>query len=1187
VAATREERRIVTVLFADLVGSTALTERLNPEDARLIVREAIGQVIAVVERYGGYVKDIAGDGVLAFFGAPTAHEDDPERASRAGLDIVTAIGAYARDVRDGFGIDGLSVRVGLDTGEVVVGDLGAGGRVEYGAVGSAVNTAARLQSAADAGTVVVTRTTRGFVRDLFAWGPARHLSLKGIEHEIEAYTLLASVVVPAAATEQKMQLRLVGRERELEVLSRLAASLREGRGGILIVSGAPGVGKSRMATELREMVDAQATVTWLEGKCASYADGLPYWPFRDLLRNWLSVGTQEQELKTRIALKRHLDQVFGAGADDVYPYLGALLGLNLEPDAAARLAQLSAESVQYRTFAVVEELTIKLAAAGPVAVFMDDLHWADPTSLALTAKLASVVEDSPVLIVLAMRPETGSGAWRLQEELTREYQHLLVELRLGSLPAEEGARLVGQLLSTAHIADAIRDQVVGYAGGNPFYLEEISRSLLDRAIDMSHGDVTIDIPTTVEGAILARCDRLDPMWRDVITSASVLGKSFGFELLRAVTRKDESELRDALHNLRRLDLILDVGAGTARTYQFKHVLIQETVYKTLVSGNRQSLHRRAAEWFEAFYADRLERVYGLLAHHWGRADDTDKAVQYTKLAGDRALAEWSLDEAIEQYRALLNLLPPNGTEPGAAEVFFQLATVLHLAMRFGEASKAWADGVERWRRPPPTTEPTSAALIVAVNSVPWSADPSAGYYATNQSLQHHLFDGLFDARPAPYLVPGLANKWTVSDDGLTYRIYLDPGLRWADGAPMLADNVVFAVHRALETDPTGAIAASLLLVEGVEARLQGEISAKVGVHAVGEHEVEIRLTHASPAFIFLMVSPGMSPLRTDLMESGAFHLTSMNESRVEVRREPGYPRRRGGNLARAEYVRLSREEMAEAAAANGVDAIWGNLHPEGTAEDYGMVAQLAPRTVSVFLAFPGVGDLVANRDLRRALTLSLDQERIGGALDYNMVSARGGLVPPGVPGHTPDIRPSQDVDAARDALRASGHRGPLRVITANEQVGPYQDAMVASWREHLGLEVIFNTRPIASNREWSAECNVALWHWVAHEPDASYFLRTLLHHRSPYRVRGWSCLAFDELIDAAVATADGQKRRSLFHEADRMAVQQEFLVVPLAYGSVSVWVKPWVHGWWQWGVPWQTWDELVIDDSSPRFSAGV
>jgi ABC-type oligopeptide transport system substrate-binding subunit len=323
------------------------------------------------------------------------------------------------------------------------------------------------------------------------------------------------------------------------------------------------------------------------------------------------------------------------------------------------------------------------------------------------------------------------------------------------------------------------------------------------------------------------------------------------------------------------------------------------------------------------------------------------------------------------------------------------------------------------------------------------------------------------------------------------------------------------------------------------------------------------------------------------MESGAFHLTSMSESRVEVRREPEYPRRRGGNVARAEYVRLSREEMAAAAAADAVDAIWGNVRPEGRAEDYGMLAQLAPPTMSIFLVFPGPGDLVANRDLRSALALSLDQDLIDAALEYNMVPARGGFVPPGVPGHTPDIRPAQDIDAAQSALRASGHQGPLRVGIAIEQVGSYQDAIIASWRKHLGLDVIVATRPLATNREWSAECHVALFHWVAHEPDASYFLRTLLHGRSPNRVRGWSCPAFDELIDAAVATTDGQKRRSLFHEADRMAVEQEFLVIPLAYGSVSVWVKPWVHGWWQWGVPWQTWDELVIDDSSPRFSAGV
>ncbi|TMB86548.1 MAG: hypothetical protein E6J45_13720 [Chloroflexi bacterium] len=393
-----EERRVVTALFADLVGSTAITERLDAEETKLIIGDAIARVIRVVETYGGTIKDLAGDGVLALFGAPIAHEDDPIRALRAALEIVAAISDYAVEVRRGWGVDGFGVRVGVDTGGVVVGAVGAGSRVEYGAVGDAVNTAARLQAESVPGGVLVTERTRRLSGALFEWGEPRTVQLRGKADAVVTVPLLGMSPASRQGGEglEAVMAPLIGREAELAVISRAVQRLGDGRGGILSVVGEPGIGKTRMTVELARQATAAMHCTLLEGRCASYAGALPYWPLRDLLRNWLGVAAQEPEIKTRITLRRRVEQLTPGRGEDLHPYLASLFGLSLEPENAARLDDLSPEAMQYRTFEVVAELLTAMTAQAPVLMCLDDLHWADHTSLALVDGLLRLTEDAPL-----------------------------------------------------------------------------------------------------------------------------------------------------------------------------------------------------------------------------------------------------------------------------------------------------------------------------------------------------------------------------------------------------------------------------------------------------------------------------------------------------------------------------------------------------------------------------------------------------------------------------------------------------------------------------------------------------------------------------------------------------------------------------------------------------------------------
>ncbi|HKD17478.1 MAG TPA: adenylate/guanylate cyclase domain-containing protein, partial [Thermoanaerobaculia bacterium] len=353
----REERRVVTALSADLTGSTAITESLDPEEARLVIGEAVARMVHAVEEFGGTVKDLAGDGILALFGAPTAHEDDAERALRAALRIVEGIAAFSQDVERSFSVSGLAVRVGVDTGPVVVGPVGGGSRVEYGATGDTVNVAARLQSAAPANGVLAGAETRRLAERHFAWSDKQNFWLKGKADAVAAFAVQSPQGVGRAVAETP----LVGREPELAQAAQALQDVKAGAGSILFLSGEPGIGKSRFLAELRRLA---SDVLWVEGRCVSYGESMPYWPFRDLLREWLGLALDDPELRTRLTLRRALRAGASDRADDYYPYLATLLGLPPDPETRDRLAELSPEALQYRTFEVMRHHLEGLASTG-------------------------------------------------------------------------------------------------------------------------------------------------------------------------------------------------------------------------------------------------------------------------------------------------------------------------------------------------------------------------------------------------------------------------------------------------------------------------------------------------------------------------------------------------------------------------------------------------------------------------------------------------------------------------------------------------------------------------------------------------------------------------------------------------------------------------------------------------------
>jgi ABC-type oligopeptide transport system substrate-binding subunit/class 3 adenylate cyclase len=1186
-----DERRIVTALFADVAGSTALSERLDAEEGKLVIGEAISRAIGAVEAYGGTINNLMGDGFLALFGAPVAHEDDPERAVRAGLDIIASARRYGDEVRRSWGVEGFAMRVGIHTGEVVVGQVGFGGRVEYGVMGDTVNTAARLEAAAGNDGILVSGATQRQVAARFEWGNSRSLQLKGKALAVIAFPVVGVREAPGTVLEEQAA-PMVGRQAELGVALELLERLTSGRGAVLFIVGEPGIGKSRLAAELRQRALVDAKCAWMEGRCVSYGESLPYWPYRDLLRNWLDISPTEPELRVRVKLRRKTEEAFPGRSAELYPYLATVLGLNLEAEAAAQLKPLSPESLQFRTFEVFTELLERLAADRPVVISLDDLHWADPTSLALTERLLSLAEGGPVMLAISQRPETDHASWVLKEKAAREYRHLFRELPLQPLEPESENQLLSSLAGNRRLPAAVSDRLLSYAEGNPFYLEQMLRSLIDRgALIPENGHWTIkagdalEIPQTLEGVIIARIDRLEPPWRESLTSASVLGRTFGLELIQAVTGLEMQAVRQSVHHLLRLDLLREESGGARPVYRFKHALIQEAAYHTLVGPKRTALHRRAAEWYEAYYQDRLERVYGLIAHHWLGSENYEKAARYLKLAGDRALAEWALDEAVGHYRALVPLLEAAGRRRDAAETLFQVATALHLAMRYPEANETWQRAFSEWS--PPTTpeqaEPSTAAVRVALHNLPWEADPAHAFFSANLRLQIQLYDSFLERRPGPYVVPGLAQRWEVSNDGRVYRFTLAPDLTLNDGNGYTAHDVIEGFKHNLAPATQSTEAAHLFVLEKAADYAAGKIQdfGQVGVRALSNEVVEFRLEAPAPFFIFLLALYPFSGAVAG-RGNGPFRLSRMEPDRVVIERDPGYRRRRGGNVAIVEWVPLTADQASGTRPPTNVDAAAvGDPAPHRLPVADKLTTAMGPLLRTMYVAFAGQSKQGLDIHMRKALAHATDRAALE-PLSWNESPARGGLVPPGLPGHTPDIALRFDPAVAREFLKRSEHRGPIRLTTSRTVNPPYLDKLIRCWCEVLDvdIETVFIS---VEDQDRSGDLGHAGFQgWVAAYPDPEYFLYMLLHSRSTSNASRWSSAPFDALVDRALAQDSGTARMALFHEADRLAAQEECAVIPLVYSRMVTLVQPWVHGWWEWGVPWLSYDELTVDDRSPR-----
>ncbi len=652
------ERRTVTILFCDVKGSTAMAEQLDPEVWAGIINPALEYLTEPVRRHGGTVAEVRGDGILAFFGAPVAHEDDPQRSVIAGLEILEGIRIFHEQIKQARGLD-FNVRVGIHTGLVVAGEAGAGQGGEYTAIGDAVNLAARMEQTARPGTVQISEQTYRLVEQTFECEALGEIKIKGKRAPVRSYRVMGPKALPGSLRGLERlghHSPLVGREAEVAALKETMDRLAHGQGGIVCLFGEAGLGKSRLVAEVHA---STAKLLWLEGQTLSFGQTISYWPFQQILRNWSGIAEDDSEAEAWTKLEKKVRALFGDETIDYLPYLASILALEVKGDYSERVKYLDGEAMGRQIFLTARRFFERLAQEQPVVIVFEDLHWMDESSTHLLEHLLPLVERLPFLILGLSRPERQTPAARLRERCARDYAGYYTEIFLAPLSGADSTQLVHNLLEIEDIPAHLKELVVAKAEGNPFFLEEVIRTLIDTGVvrrDPTSGRVqatvrleTIHIPDTIQGLIMARIDRLDEEVKQVLRVAAVIGRSFLYRVLKAIAEAGR-RLDNDLAELQQTELIREKRVTPELEYIFSHALAHEATYESILLQKRRELHARVGAAIENLMADRLDEFYGLLAYHYAAAEQWEQAQEYLFKAGDQALRMAADAEALANYR---------------------------------------------------------------------------------------------------------------------------------------------------------------------------------------------------------------------------------------------------------------------------------------------------------------------------------------------------------------------------------------------------------------------------------------------------------------------------------------------------------------------------------------------------------
>ena len=651
------ERKIVTALFADIKGSMEIMETLDPEEAKELLDPCLQMMIEAVHRAEGTVNRLLGDGLMALFGAPLALEDHPQRALYAALRMHEAVKRYAAELSQHHDIF-LQIRVGINTGEVVVRTISNDLYMDYSAVGHVVGLAARMENLATPGSTLVTTHTHRLAQDDFHFATCGSVKVKGVKEPIEVYELLGSHASRSrlAARALRGLTPFVGRSWEFSELCELVHSARQGQGQVVALAGEAGVGKSRLLEELKPMLRERGFLL-IEGAGFAYGKTRAYLPLIEMLKHYCEINDQDPPTIYQEKLHKRLVTIDHTFSDYVSVFL-ELLGVESHDP---RIVSLSGEAKLQKVLDGIKRLIALQSYHQPVALIIEDLHWLDSRSLIFLHALITGIAALPVVFLLSYRPEQAYP-WE-----TLSFSH---RLQIAPLPREASTSLFTSLVGNDSRVVALASLIWEQSSGNPFFLEEIVQSLIEtgtlvgqpKSYTLAHPVANWALPATVHGVLASRLDRLSPPVKALLQTAAVIGREFSRSLLARVTPLSEADLDHALSTLQSREFLHETAVSPDIVYTFKHALTQEVAYHSLLREHRAKLHATVGAAVEALYEDKLAEYVTLLAHHYSLSTNTKKALHYLQLAAKRAFDLYADSDALHfwaEYLRILATLPAN------------------------------------------------------------------------------------------------------------------------------------------------------------------------------------------------------------------------------------------------------------------------------------------------------------------------------------------------------------------------------------------------------------------------------------------------------------------------------------------------------------------------------------------------
>jgi class 3 adenylate cyclase len=660
------ERKTVTALFADIKGSTELMRDLDPEEARAIVDPVLQLMMAAVHRYGGYVAQSTGDGIFALFGAPVAHEDHPQRALHAALAMQEELHRYA-DRLLAEGKIPVEARVGVNTGEVVVRSIQVSGHNEYTPVGHVTNLAARMQTAAPAGSIAASEATQRLCEGYFEFRALGPTAVKGLNAPIEVHEVLrvGPLRTHFQLSARRGLTRFVGRERELAAMAGALGQARAGHGQIVAAVGEAGAGKSRVMYEFKAAIPDGCKV--LEAYSVSHGKASAWLPVLELFKGYFEIVDDDDDSRRSAKVEAKVRALDPALAETL-PYVLNLLGI---AGAGASLAMMDARIKRRRTLEAVKRIIIRESLKQPLVVILEDLHWIDAETQELLDLLVDSVASARILMLVNYRPEYRH-AWSNRTCYT--------QLRLDPLGGQSADEMLHALLGGHTSLQSLKRLIVEKTQGNPFFMEEIVRALVEQGVLVRNGATRltkplteIHVPPTVHGILASRIDALPTSEKDLLQTLAIIGKDFPLNLVRYITAGAVDRLEPMLKSLQAGEFIYSQPASGETEYTFKHALTQEVAYNSVLMERRRLLHERTGEAIEALFKERIDDHLAELALHYSRSANTRKAVEYMYRAGSQAAVRSAHSEAMTRLSSALELLKhlPEDAERARKELAVQ------------------------------------------------------------------------------------------------------------------------------------------------------------------------------------------------------------------------------------------------------------------------------------------------------------------------------------------------------------------------------------------------------------------------------------------------------------------------------------------------------------------------------------